>query len=76
MEWQPIETAPKDGTRVLLAGGKMFCEALDCYVMSPLSAQWDVDIWLVAGTEGGYVCADVQEPTHWMPLPLPPSEAT
>lgn len=74
--WQPIETAPKDGTRVLLGGGRMFCESLDQYITEPTSAQWDVNFWLVVGTEGGYVCAAYDDPTHWMPLPAAPAPET
>jgi hypothetical protein len=51
--WQPIDTAPQDGTRVLLwAEGK-------CRVGN----------WI-------YYPADANNPvapTHWMPLPEPPS---
>lgn len=74
--WQPIETAPKDGTRILLGGGKMFCEALEDWVTAPLSAQWEHSYWLVGGTESGYVCLGVDDPTHWMPLPAPPESAS
>jgi hypothetical protein len=72
--WQDIASAPKDGTRVLLAGGHMFCESLEEYVTAPLSAQWNGRYWLIGGTEGGYVCLAVDDPTHWMPLPSIPEE--
>lgn len=57
--WQPIETAPKDGTRLLLhyaprrltKVGKW--DAGSCY--------WSADQWL-----------HEKAPTHWMPLPAPP----
>ena len=60
MEWQPIETAPCDGTRVLLAG----CSGLvrECrwdYFLGwsdPVYREWSFD----------------EKPTHWMPLPEPP----
>jgi hypothetical protein len=72
--WQPIDTAPKDGTRVDLWAkmwqvyndeftGKRFA---DCYwtngdSMSGRHAHWrELDpSW---------------RPTHWMPLPEPPSD--
>lgn len=70
--WQRIETAPKDGTRVLLGGGDMFCEAMDRRVFDPLSAQWYEEEWLVGGAESGYVRLTVNSPTHWMLLPEAP----
>lgn len=57
-EWQPIETAPKDGS--------MF---LGCVVgFAPLVAAWDDygNRWVSQPDEYGY------EPTHWLPLPAPP----
>ena len=69
MNWQPIETAPKDGTNILL------CKA----PFTALVGRFDDDlgwvdfdededalreVWIEEGTE--------YEPTHWMPLPSPP----
>lgn len=51
LDWQPIETAPKDGTPVLTWDGA------ECMVL----AYYD------DGTP------DYYQPTHWMPLPHPPS---
>lgn len=63
MEWQPIETAPKqDGKHVLLFGdGDDFEE---CVIVG----WWDVDRdrWMPFH---GYAQVN---PTHWMPLPEPP----
>ena len=57
-EWQPIETAPKDGTRVIL-----FVKCGDQCV-----AGWndDFDMWQLVGDQF------TRTPTHWMPLPEPP----
>lgn len=70
--WQPIETAPKDGTQILL-----FCPKFGVPVrlgywvdtkhynngkLTYSSARWFV---------GGFVSGD-PEPTQWMPLPNPP----
>jgi hypothetical protein len=60
MEWQPIETAPKDGSFVLVTSEKWFG---DCDV-----AGWHFGMWRIS--------ADPEScpiyPTHWMPLPPPP----
>ena len=60
MSWQPIETAPKDGTEVLL------CEPLSGgYHFIVVGAFWRQLDWITGG--GRQV-----DPTHWMPLPAPP----
>lgn len=55
-QWQPIETAPKDGSSVLL------------WVPENGEAQkgyyCDMEFWVVEGMG--------EKPTHWMPLPLGP----
>jgi hypothetical protein len=62
MEWQPIETAPKDGRPVLgyRAGDMATVE---------WRATWKEWALVVPGT---YAEDDDWEPTHWMPLPDPP----
>lgn len=62
--WQPIETAPKDGTTVLveLAG--------DPPTTAYFSEEWG---WLLA-TPGGGATDRRCNPTHWMPLPESPKE--
>jgi len=74
--WQPIETAPKDGTDVLLARK----DGVD--IGSWQEAQPDgfesgviVDPGLPEGWYGylGFSPFD-DPPTHWMPLPVPPAE--
>jgi hypothetical protein len=65
VEWQPIETAPKDGTEVLLwvPDGTYFA------LMMTGSYEGCAMGWCdnVRGSPGF-------EPTHWMPLPRPPSD--
>lgn len=70
--WRPIETAPKDGTRVLVYQED---EASD---MTPQIAWWIT--W--HGEEGWHICWDNEPlqnnsafapPTHWAPLPEPPA---
>jgi hypothetical protein len=67
-EWQPIETAPKDGTTVLVYGMEMAAEP---YAIIPYACRWSADRsrWIEAGGEGWASC----DPSFWMPLPVPPS---
>jgi len=68
-EWQPIETAPKDGTWVLACmpsrnpGGYWACRA--GYVYGPELARCSPDAR--SGKDGWRAPY-----THWMPLPAPP----
>lgn len=75
-EWQPIETAPKDGTFVLLCGGTGDYSSDRGWPFPPVVvAQW-VNLplhkhWRYASYDSGYY-GEVENPTHWMPLPEPP----
>jgi len=79
--WQPIETAPKDGTWVLLRSGDIDYgwdgdtkppAVVGQYVVSEdpeeASGGWQF-AWYDSGVYGEY-----DNPTHWMPLPAPPIE--
>lgn len=60
-EWKPIETAPTDGTKVLIFWA--YWSAV------PFVAYFRHGQWI-----GDEACSDgVDDPTHWMPLPDPPS---
>lgn len=67
-EWQPISTAPKDGTDILL--GMYRPEFVDPIVMN--------SCWLDREERGGHWMDwdGCPTPTHWMPLPEPPTEAS
>lgn len=61
MKWQPIETAPKDGTCVLLFEP---CQ--------PIGASMEVG-WYDSGLGAWYSMSGCAlKPTHWLPLPEPP----
>jgi hypothetical protein len=70
MEWQKIETAPKDGTPFLATDGRFF-EVLN----QPPGCELGVWQQLKPGTRL-WSGASVRhtDPTHWMPLPPPPKE--
>jgi hypothetical protein len=77
-EWQPIETAPKDGTRVLITGGVW----MDTRLAWPFDNQKALThVEIAQYLEGdGFVISDfsdgtyeIAKPTHWMPLPAPPA---
>ena len=57
--WQPIETAPKDGTRILAWHWHWSKQ-------EEVIARWSDDQWQNAWSELTI------HPTHWMPLPEPP----
>lgn len=63
-EWQPIETAPKDGTHILVH----FWEPKTTMVCQYVAA--DLFCWSVIGGE----CWNGKHATHWMPLPPPPRQ--
>lgn len=63
-EWQPIETAPKDGTEIIACQsgtpevGLILWDADEACWLEPAD-EWSGPNWL---------------PTHWMPLPPSPKE--
>lgn len=67
-EWMPIETAPKDGTRLLLVG-KVYAGLPFVGVWSPTDFN-PAQPWLNAIS---ITRLYEHVPTHWMPLPPPPS---
>ena len=72
--WHPIETAPRDGTWVLLKGGMMDMEAqyeVDAGSGPPcVAAFWNapMDAWTFAFWDGAWR-SDYENPTHWRPIP-------
>lgn len=67
VEWQPIETAPKDGTLILIyamSRNERECRFIDTAFFTD-EKTWDgLDMWF---------CGTSSHPaTHWMPLPEPP----
>lgn len=85
MGWEPIETAPKDGTKVFL-----WLPSIEDYQCSRrIESKWGSGFWLneygngpaynVNGRPnpeyGGAMCAtwELIKPSHWMHIPDPPA---
>jgi len=83
-EWQPIETAPKDGTAIRakrVHDGRVICDGIAAWrtvhfgeLRDPISGEQ----FAAPEDATGWMCpkgvADKRfpTPTHWMPLPEPP----
>jgi hypothetical protein len=65
-EWQPIETAPKDGTPIL---GYVLPPRMQASLQGPRVVKWigEASMWSMPGISG-LTCS------HWMPLPAGPSQ--
>jgi len=78
--WQPIETAPRDGTWVLLSGGECEFNEESDNKRRAVTARWTTEFscrnrsgrWLFAYYDSG-VYGEYENPTHWQPLLSPPS---
>lgn len=60
-EWQPIETAPKDGEHVLICAGK-----------NVALVYWDDDFTWVSAEDNLMAHIVHSNPTHWMSIPQRP----
>jgi hypothetical protein len=85
MKWRPIDTAPRDGTPILVAGGTYVDDGPSTWAIRyPFTgvriAYWDAtpdatgdyECWNGGPSGSSYDAEFWHEPTHWMPLPDPP----
>jgi hypothetical protein len=68
MQWRPIETAPKRGVFLAVVDGAVR------FVSWGKTSH--VPMWGFCLADQGFEDYDLCNPTHWMPLPEPPKEAT
>lgn len=66
--WQPIETAPKDGTRILVADARGHIEVGACGNTMRKKQEWRAEYQL------GRVL--YPQPLYWMPMPAAPAHPT
>ena len=62
--WQPIETAPRDGTHILAHNGNTY--------YPPVVVHWFESGWFLSTCP-----TDIEnecDPVRWMPLPTPPEK--
>ncbi|WP_442935585.1 DUF551 domain-containing protein [Nitratireductor sp. CH_MIT9313-5] len=75
MKWQPIETAPQDGSVILVyrSDAGVFAAHYveeDAHLSTALNPPEGNCYWF--STSGEDLTGDM--PTHWMPLPSPPED--
>ena len=63
-EWRDIDSAPRDGSSILLAGQYL------------ASGKWEIETGQYLAYRRAWPCVGEDQPTHWMPLPPPPNNAT
>lgn len=72
-EWQPISTAPKDGTTVLLFRR---VEPWNVVGYGTWFDDYGAQGWLARGFSDPPGNLGLVHPTHWAPLPKPPQPAS
>lgn len=71
-QWQPIETAPRDGTDII--GASYWLMGDGVYRLGWLAEGYlDGDVWVFASFD--LDADEYNAPTHWASLPDPPSPA-
>lgn len=80
-EWQPVETAPKDGGYIIAGsfrnGDELCWVKHSRWITSDEIAEiegYDSEDWEPGWTNGNDE-SEICFPTHWQPLPTPPKEA-
>ena len=79
LSWQPIETAPKDGTKILVYKkysrfGSIVYDDID--LGTNVDAHYiEIAYWTYYGWRiDAFSPPSNKDPTHWIPLPLPPKK--
>ena len=69
--WRPIETAPKDGTTIILGSESGWSDA-GFWMGNPKENYWGKTGWYAEDDRASILTAKPVQPTHWLPLPEPP----
>lgn len=81
-DWQPISTAPRDGTRILAVSRSgvdiaYWNEPSPYYEFKPHPTISNAFVQILTCAEGYWIGTEISpliEVTHWMPLPPAPKE--
>ena len=78
-EWQPIETAPRDSSRILVAYKNAYGEwrIHEAWWKLPYELAPDIQCWWCFDGDVTLLDSSIHDglgATHWMPLPEPPEE--
>lgn len=75
MTWQPIETAPRDGTWVLVYEPREYEPRV--HVAHWGTPEWHggPSTWVTMALGPNPDTYNADDASHWMPLPPPPSDA-
>lgn len=84
MKWQPIATAPKDGTEIIGIFWKQYHVDKKPTIHGPWTVAFRDGKWMASWGDArvlhseGWWGTEYEEapldPTHWMPLPEPPAQ--
>lgn len=73
--WQPIETAPKDGTDIILYTEKSNFDGKPSYLVACWKTVNGVSFWQAGiDSESGNRLYSIEKHTHWQPSPEPPKK--
>lgn len=73
-QWKTIESAPKDGSWLLLCGGEL-ADQRPGYEKRPVVARWENVDWFVSDFDDGFgIGLYYYEPTYWTNVPTLPNE--
>jgi hypothetical protein len=72
MKWQPMETAPMDGTRILITFRRWMYRDNSLNKTWVKEAFYDMRDGCWTTASGYSLIGDLEQPTAWMPLPDPP----
>lgn len=72
MEWQPIETAP-ESEPILVWADNLHRGIPSAEVVVVVCSEGEMTFWTNGGPNAGDDLFFETSPTHWMPLPAPPT---
>ena len=66
-DWASIESAPKDGTEIIL-----WAKRWDCPTLARWNKDWEKPGWQAIDPIVSSEMGEINRPEYWFPLPEPP----